>query len=244
MLFRSHSVVDTAERQFSRLGIKMLGKEFSPVGTMDFVPYLLKIPKNTDFIVVGYFTADVVKFVSQAWQLGLRIPIFVGTLEGIRYKDLGPGADMVWCGTYGSRTLKGYPADVRPFQEKYRKIVGLSDDGWDKSGKISAEYVWAGWEGVHWIKKGIEESGWKSKNDNLKFMKALEGAEVKASIEFPQGGKVMRAKDHQVLADAYIIKGEKVKGEKGKIITKAYIRGEELALLYPANVDYTKMKVK
>jgi branched-chain amino acid transport system substrate-binding protein len=234
-----HSVVDTAEKQFAPLGIEVLGKDFSPIGTVDFIPYLSKIPKETDFIVAGYFTADVVKLVNQAWELGLRIPIFVGTLQSIRYEDLGPGADLVWCGTYGSRTLEGYPDDVRPFQKQYRKLVGLDDEGWDQSGQLSADYIWAGWEGVYWIKKGIEESGWKSKKDNLKFMKALEGAEVKASVEFPQGGKVMRAQDHQAIGDIYIIKAE-----KGEIITKACLRGEELTPLYPANVDYTKEEVR
>lgn len=234
-----HSVVDTAETQFAPLGIKMLGKAFSPVGTVDFVPYLSKVPKDTQFIVAGYFTADVVKLVNQAWELGLRIPIFVGTLQSIRYEDLGPGADLVWCGTYGSRTLEGYPEDVKPSQKEYRKIVGLNDEGWDQSGKLSADYIWAGWEGVYWIKKGIEDSKWKSKKDNLKFMQALEGAEVKTSIEFPQGGKLMRAEDHQVIADVYIIKAE-----KGKIITKACMRGKDLLSLYPADGDYRKEKVE
>ncbi|MEJ2164096.1 MAG: ABC transporter substrate-binding protein [Desulfobacterales bacterium] len=234
-----HSVVDTAEQQFAPLGIKMLGKDFSPIGTVDFIPYLSKIPKETDFIVAGYFTADVIKLVNQAWELGLRIPIFVGTLQSIRYEDLGPGADLVWCGTYGSRNLDGFPDDVRPFQEQFRKIVGLDASGWDPSGKLSADYIWAGWEGVYWIKKGIEQSGWKSKKDNLKFIQALEGAQVQASVEFPQGSKVMRAEDHQVVGDVYIIKAE-----KGEIITKACMRGKDLLPLYPANVDYTKEKVR
>lgn len=234
-----HSVVDTAEKCFAPLGIKMLGKIFSPIGTVDFVPYLSKVPKEADFIVAGYFTADVVKLVNQAWELGLRIPIFVGTLESIRYKDLGPGADLVWCGTYGSRSLDGYPEDVGPFQKKYREIVGLDEEGWDRSGKISADYIWAGWEGIFWIKKGVEESGWKSKKDNLKFMEALEGAKVAASLEFPSGPKIMRAEDHQVIGDTYILKAE-----NGKIVTKACIRGKEILPLYPPNVDFRKEKVR
>lgn len=234
-----HSVVDTAEKCFAPLGIKLLGKTFSPIGTLDFIPYLSKIPKDTDFIIAGYFTADVVKLVKQAWELGFRKPIFVGTLEGIHYKDLGKGADLIWCGTYGSRTLKGYPEDVRPFQKQYRDIVGIDSEGWNKTGKISADYIWAGWEGVFWIKKGVEKSGWKTKKDNLKFVKALEGAKVKASIEFPSGPKLMRAEDHQAICDVYVIKAE-----KGKIVTKACMRGEDLIPLYPPDVDFTKQPLQ
>lgn len=234
-----HSVVDTAEIVFGKLGVKMLGKNFSPIGTTDFIPYLSKIPKETNLIIAGYFTADVLKLANQAWELGLRIPIFAGTLQSIRYEDLGPGADLVWCGTYGSRSLEGYPANVRPFQKAYREAVGLDEGGWDRTGKLSAEYIWAGWEGIYWIKKGIEDSGWKSKKDNLKFIKALEGARVKASLEFPSGGKIMRTEDHQVIADIYVIKGE-----KKNIITKACMRGEELMSDYPPNIDYTKEKIR
>jgi len=230
-----HSVVDTTEKVFGKVGVKMLGKDFSPIGTLDFVPYLGKVPKGAHFIVAGYFTADVVKLANQAWELGLRVPIFVGTLQSIRYEDLGPGAELVWCGTYGSRSLDGYPSDVRSFQKAYRQIVGLDDEGWDRTGKLSAEYIWAGWEGVYWVKKGVEESGWTTKKDNLKFMKALEGARVKASPEFPTGSKMMRAEDHQVIADIYVIKGE-----KGKVVTKGCMRGEELLPQYPPNVDFTK----
>lgn len=234
-----HSVVDTTDKIFKKLGIDMVGKDFSPVGTVDFVPYLSKLPKDIDFIVAGYFTADVVKMTNQAWDIGLRKPIFVGTIQSIRYQDLGPGADLIWCGTYGSRTLEGFPQDVRPFQKEYRKIVGIDDDGWDKSGKLSADYIWAGWEGVYWIKKGVEEGKWTAKKDNEKFMKALEGAKVKASVEFPQGSKTMRAQDHQVIGDTYILKGE-----KGIIATKACMRGDDILKYYPANVDFTKEKVK
>lgn len=234
-----HSVVDTSERIFSKLGINTVGKDFSPIGTVDFVPYLIKLPKDIDFIVAGYFTADVVKLTNQAWDLGIRKPIFVTATQSIRYQDLGPGAELVWGGTYGSRTLEGFPQDVRSFQKEYRKIVGIDDEGWDKSGKLSADYIWAGWEGVYWIKKGVEEGKWTSKKDNEKFMKALEGANVKASVEFPQGSKTMRAQDHQVISDTYVLKGE-----KGTLITKACMRGDEILKYYPANVDYTKEKVQ
>lgn len=233
-----HSVLDTAEKAFQPLGIHMEDKVFSPVGTADFVPYLNKVPDAVDFIIAGYFTSDVVKLVNQAWKLGFKKPIFVGTLEGIRYQDLGQGADLVWCGTYGSRSIQGYPENVRPYQREYRKIVGLDQEGWDESGNISAEYIWAGWEGVHWIKKGVEDSGWTSKEENEKFMKALEGAQVEASLDFPTGGKTMRAKDHQVVGDTFILKGE-----DGDIVTKSIISGETITPDYPANVDYTQEEV-
>ena len=229
-----HSVIDMSEQVFGKIGLKMVGKAFSPVGTLDFVPYLSKVPKNTDFLVAGYFTNDVLNLVNQAWELGLRKPVFVGSIHSIRYKDLGPGADLVWCGTYGSRSLSGYPQDVRAAQKAYRNAVGLNDEGWTESG-LSAEYIWAGWEGVSWIKKGVEDSGWKSRDDNVKFMKALEGATVKTGIEFPTGGKTMRAEDHQALTDIYVLKAE-----KGSVVTKGRVPASDILPSYPALVDFRK----
>lgn len=236
-----HSVLDTAEEAFKPMDIELLDKVFSPIETADFVPYLNEIPEEANFIVAGYFTSDVVKLVNQAYDLGIDKPFFVGTLEGIKYEDLGKGADNVWCGTYGGRAITDYPENVQPFQKEYRERVGLNKRGWDSSGDISAEYIWGGWEGIHWIKKGIEESGWKKKDkeNNLKFMKALEGAEVEASLDFPTGGKKMRAEDHQAMSDIFIIKGE-----DGEIITKDVIEGEELADSHTADADFTKEKVE
>ncbi len=230
-----HSVVGMSEEIFGKIGMKMIGKAFSPVGTLDFVPYLSKVPKNTDFIVAGYFTNDVLNLVNQAWELGLHKPVFVGSIHSIRYKDLGPGADLVWCGTYGSRSLSGFAPEVRNAQKAYRNIVGINDDGWDKSGELSAEYIWAGWEEISWIKKGVEDSGWKSRNDNLKFMKALEGATVQTSIDFPMGGKTMRAEDHQALTDIYVLKAE-----KGNVVTKARVPAADIIPSYPPLADFRK----
>lgn len=232
-----HSVLDTAEAAFEPLDIDLLDKAFSPVETADFVPYLNEIPKETDFIVAGYFTSDVVKLVNQAYDLGIDEPFFVGTLEGIKYKDLGKGADNVWCGTYGARATTDYPEDVQPYQEQYRKKAGLDEKGWDSSGEVSAEYIWGGWEGIHWIKEGIERSGWekKDKENNMEFIKSLEGAKVEASLDFPTGGKEMRAEDHQALSDVFIIKGE-----DGEIITKEHIKVEEIIDNHPAVVDFTE----
>ena len=121
---------------------------------------------------------------------------------------------------------------MRNAQKAYRNFVGINDDGWDKSGGPSAEYIWAGREEISWIKKGVEDSGGKSRNDNLKFMKALEGATVQTSIDFPMGGKTMRAEDHQALTDIYVLKAE-----KGNVVTKARVPAADIIPSYPPLAD-------
>ena len=49
--------------------------------------------------------------------------------------------------------------------------------------------AWAPWEHVYWIKRGIEKSGWQGKEDNLKFIEALEGMSVAAGPDFITRGQ-------------------------------------------------------
>ena len=88
---------------------------------------------------------------------------------------------------------------------------------------------------MHYIKHAIEQSGWQSRKDNPKFIQALEGMKVKASLDFPQGDKIMRAEDHQAFHDQYIAQ---IEGDN--LVIKEYVPGEKL--FYESAVDFTKMK--
>ena len=126
---------------------------------------------------------------------------------------------------------------AKGFDKEYRRLVGIDAQGFGADGSVSTiSFCYAPWEHVHYIKHGIERSGWKSKKDNPGFIQALEGFQAKASLDFPQGDKVLRAQDHQVLHDQYI---ERV--EQGKIVVKEYLPKEKVS--YEAKVDYTKEKV-
>jgi|Deesub1362A_J573_1020465.scaffolds.fasta_scaffold00185_53 branched-chain amino acid transport system substrate-binding protein len=223
-------------------GGEFKGEEFSPVGTEDFLPYLNKInPKEVDILVAGYFTADLLKLARQASEKGLikHMEIIGGAMPtGLTVEDLGPAAEHIWFTAYGLRRIANIPEAYRPFNKVYRDAIGLDDEGRSiKDGKMAAvSYSWAAWEHVFWVKRGIEKSGWRSKDDNEKFMKALEGMSVEASVEFPQGPKTMRAQDHQVFTDQYV-----TKIEGGKFVVKGVVKAEDL--MYEPEVDYTKQKI-
>ncbi len=127
--------------------------------------------------------------------------------------------------------------ELKSFDKEYRRLVGIDAQGFGKDGVVSTiSFCYAPWEHVHYIKHGIERSGWKSRKDNPGFIQALEGLQVKASLDFPQGDKLMRAQDHQVFHDQYI---ERI--EQGKIVVKQYVAKEKVS--YEPKVDYTKEKV-
>ena len=65
------SVVEEAKRVFGPRGGVLVGEEYSPMGTVDFLPYLNKIdPKRVNVLIAGYFTDDVLKLAKQAHGKG------------------------------------------------------------------------------------------------------------------------------------------------------------------------------
>lgn len=236
------SVVAEFRRVMDPMGGKSLGEEFSPINTDDFVPYLNKIdPDKTDILVAGYFTADILKLARQAYEKGMlkKMQIVGGAMPtGLAPKDFGPAGPSLWFTGYGVRRMANMPAELKGFNVPFRQAIGIDDEGRNVSGgEVGAvEYAWASWEHVNWIKRGIETSGWKSKSDNLAFIKALEGMSVKAGQDFPQGNKTMRAEDHQAFTDIYISKVE-----DGNLVVKGRVLAKDL--IYPAEVDLTKESI-
>jgi hypothetical protein len=84
-----------------------------------------------------------------------------------------------------------------PHNRKVRDLMRVDPvDGKEDGSKkiIAGSHYWAVWEGIFFIQKAIEKSGWKSKKDTPDFIQALEGLAVEESFEHPQGDKVMPAR--------------------------------------------------
>jgi len=235
------SAVAEFRRIFDPLGGQFVGEEYSPVKTDDFVPYLNKIPTDkVDVLVAGYFTGDLLKLARQAYQKGMlkHMQIVAGAMPtGLSIADLGKAAQSIWFTGYFVRRMANVPQPLKPYNRAFRKAIGMDDEGRDiKTGKVgSASYCWTPWEHVFWIKEAVEKSGWRSRDDNPKFIAALEGMQVKAGPGFITGDKFMRAQDHQVFHDQYV-----VKIENGNFALKGIVKGKDL--IYPPDVDLTKVK--
>ena len=236
-----HSVAAETARFVKEMGGTVVGEKFAPIGTPDFVPYISGInPNDIDVVVIGFFARDARTIITQIHQLfggRVRVTGNVGVIGGMTPKDLGPAGEGVWYVTQYPHLSEYVRPELRSFDKEYRRLVGFDDQGFAKDGSVvTVSFCYAPWEHVHYIKHGIERSGWKSKKDNPGFIQALEGLHVKGSLDFPQGDKVMRAQDHQVMHDQYI---ERI--EQGKIVVKEYVPKEKVT--YEPKVDYTKEKV-
>jgi branched-chain amino acid transport system substrate-binding protein len=135
--------------------------------------------------------------------------------------------------------ITSYPTYLSALNTKankeYRNIIGVDEEGKEISTgtRFVLAYNWAMWQTMFAIKAGVEKSGWQSKADHPKFIKALEGMQFKESVEFPQGDAYIRAQDHLIITGLYI---EQV--VKGAIKVVARIPAADAA--YPPLVDHSK----
>jgi branched-chain amino acid transport system substrate-binding protein len=236
-----HSVAEETARFVREMGGTIVGEKFAPLGAPDFIPYLSGLnPNDIDVIVIGFFSRDARTIITQIHTLfggRVRVTGNIGVIAGFTAKDLGPAGEGIWYVTQYPRYAAYVRDELKPFDKEFRQILGIDAEGMGKDGSVSTiDFCYTPWEHVHFIKRAIELSDWKSRKDNPGFIKALEGIEVKASLDFPQGSKVMRAQDHQVFHDQYI---ERV--EEGKLVVKEYVPKEKL--VYEPTVDYTKQAV-
>jgi branched-chain amino acid transport system substrate-binding protein len=153
-------------------------------------------------------------------------------LSGQEIEQLGPPAE-------GMYVITGYPrlasAMNSPHDRVYRQSIGMDDEGREiGTGKqLVPSYQWSTWEAMYTIKEVVEETGWKSRNDNAAFIKALEGKCFKQSDAHPEGDKCIRAEDHISIKGAYL---EHVKD--GKLTVEKRIPAEDM--LYPPSIDLPK----
>jgi len=215
------------------LGGKVVDRIMVPLGSDNMVPYLSRVKaEETEVLFHAFFQHSALNFLKQAQELGLLNKVkFFGVYDSIEGIDPRPFEGSYFYTPMVHR-LDEAPADIRPFQAKLYKTVGYREDGWDtRANRIGGSgHIYVGWEHVHWIKYGIEKSGWKSKKDNPDFIAALEGAKVKASDEFPQGDKFIRDVDHQTFMGVLI---QQVKN--GKYVTIGRIPPEKG--VYPPEGD-------
>lgn len=235
-----HSHYQEHKAVIEKLGGKVNPPIFVPLDAKDMVPYLAKIPQDTEVLFSVFFGAQSIAFYTQAKTMGLektmRMYSICGTMEAIAPADLQGAAEGVYIVENFPRMLK-YKDDE--FHKQHNVIMEIDDvDAREKtSSRVMAKsHAWQSWENVFALKEAIEKSGWKSKKDDLLVIEALEGLEMANSLGHPQGAKMLRKEDHSGIIDCYISQVVDNKFEVKKKVTKA-----ELLKAMPPRVDLSKM---
>ncbi len=206
-----------------------------PMKTSDFLPYLKgKIPKEAEAVFFANFGSDFLSFIRDLYAIRPDIKKLgaVYVLSGHDPKKLGKPAEGLYCITPYPTALKGLDTKAN---RMYRKLIGVDANGVEiGTGKrFVLAYDWAVWESMFALKHAIEKSGWKSRKDTPKVIKALEGMKFKESVEFPQGDMWIRAKDHLTITGLYV---EQIDHGKLKVVAKIPAKDVE----FKPVVDRTK----
>jgi branched-chain amino acid transport system substrate-binding protein len=229
---------DWFKKEMEALGGKVLAELAIPQGTKDFVPFVSKIPGDTEGIYYLFFGADTLGFLQQLHELGYKGKKFsaICTLEAIDLEKLGDAVEGAWALEYLPRQIKYKDTG---FNREFRKQLGADDDGREIGNPlrvIAGSHYWSTWESIYLLKKGIEVSGWKSRKDTKGLIEALEGMRVKESLDFPQGDLLLRAEDHQGFHQHWMSRIE-----KGKLEVKFTVPTEQV--IYAPPVDFRKEKL-
>ena len=207
------STRDAYAEQIKKAGGEVVGTTGIPLGTADMTAFLSKITGSFDGFFGIFFGKDGVTIGNQAFDLGLTK----------RYKWAGDGAiaESTNLPALGNK-IEGFvginryipvlegplntPAHKKFFDEAVARLKQI-----DPSGPLPDRYVQSNFEAMNFLKLGIQKSGFKGREDTMKLIEALEGMEVKAGDDFPQGDKTLRKDDHQAFLSEFIfdIKGGK-----------------------------------
>ncbi|MBT5514993.1 MAG: ABC transporter substrate-binding protein [Rhodospirillaceae bacterium] len=213
-----------------------------PLGTKDLVPYLARIPEETEVLFSVFFGALSVAFYTQQKSMRLdekmKMYSVSGTIEAIDPRDIGGATEGVYF-------LENFP---RPLEfkndEPHKKFIELMDVDpvyakENGSKRVMAKsHAWQSYENLFVLKAAIEASGWQSKKDTQGAIEALEGLQMKNSLSHPQGTKVLRAEDHSGMIDCYMSRVE-----DSKFVLKKRIPREELMAKLPPRYDFRKYKL-
>ena len=200
------STRDAYASEIKKNGGEVVGTTGIPLGTADMTPFLSKISGDFDGLFGIFFGKDGVTVATQAYDLGLTK----------KYKWAGDGSisestNLIAIGNKidGFTAINRYipvfqgPLDTpyhhRFFDEAKKRLAMI-----DPSGPLPDKYVQSNYEAINAVKLGMEKSKFQGRDDATKLIEALEGLEMQAGDDFPQGDKTLRKADHQAFLREFL----------------------------------------
>lgn len=237
-----HSHHEEHRKLIESMGGKVNDPIAVPLGTKDLVPYLAKIPEETEVLFSVFFGALSVAFYTQSKSMKLdekmKMYSVSGTIEAIDPAAINGAAEGVYF-------LENFPRPLEYKDDEYhREFIKMMDIDpvhakENGSSRVMAKsHAWQSYENFFALKKAIEESGWQRKKDTPGVIEALEGLKMDNSLAHPQGAKVLRAEDHSGMIDCYISQVQ-----NGKFAVKKHIPRAEMEALLPPRYDFRKYKL-
>jgi branched-chain amino acid transport system substrate-binding protein len=192
--------------EIKKNGGQVTGTTGIPLNTPDMTPFLSKISGDIEGLFGIFFGKDGVTVATQAYDLGLTK----------KYKWAGDGSisestNLIAIGNKidGFIAINRYipvfqgPLDT-PYHHAWFDEAKARLAKIDPSGPLPDKYVQSNFEALNALKIGMEKSKFQGRSDTNKLIEALEGLELKAGPDFPQGDKTIRKEDHQAFPQEFI----------------------------------------
>lgn len=230
-------------RDFFSAALEAAGGEISaliaiPPTETSFTKYFPRIPRETEVIYHVMVGPAVLTFVKEMGEFfGPSRPEIFGFIDSLEGVDMAsPGLEFL-DSTYFWEGLPRYvQPDQSPHDAAFRAAVGVDENGAstaDPKDVSTYAHMWACWETLYIIKKGMEAAGYQGPDDRAKLIEAVEAmTDIEASFEHPQGPKRFNGKTHQVFGEQYV---SKVEEGRLNVVHTASIEDT----LYEDEVDYT-----
>lgn len=228
-----HSHRDAWLAQFKKAGVAVGSVLPIPVNTADPLSFVSRVDRSSDAIFVALLGPDMPRVLIALDQLGLGNKTKVLVDAGFGVFDvlkLGKQAENMW----GMDCSPFELADHDTAHERnMRAEVGIDANGREVGTNRACMIgdVWPMWESLSFIKRNVEGSGWKVKDDTPTLIKYAESnPNYQESALFPQGDLFIRPEDHQAFCDYYILRVK-----EGRIRTEIKISKEKG--IYPSTIN-------
>jgi branched-chain amino acid transport system substrate-binding protein len=211
-------------RTFTKKGGKVIQEIWAPLGTKDYAPYLAKIDRNADVVLVFFAGADALRFVKEYADYGLKgkIPLVgKGYLvdDNILDKQAGAAEGIISESHYC--LLLDTPENNK-FKQAYTKKFGHPPTLYSEQGYLTAKLIA---EALNQTKGAVE---------GAKFVQAMRSQELKAprgTVKFDKYGAPIQ--------NSYIREVKKVGGSWENVPIKTYAMVNQFWTWNPE--EYMKM---
>jgi len=226
--------------RLQKIGVEITSTIPVPLQTSDFFPHLAKMDRSSTAMLAVFFASDIIGLLKQRRDLGITVPVMgvTGVTAAVPPDVLKDAA--------GTLVPESLPREVKykdtPAIREIRRAIGVDEHGKELGSNryLADSYFWATWENVYMVKRGMEEAKWRTKADNGKLVRALEGMKMEEGMEYPQGPKEMRPQDHQAFLDFYL---SRINDKGGIDVVKKIDRQASVYPVNPRGTDYTKEPV-
>jgi len=228
-----HAHRDAWLAQFKKADIAVGNVVSVPVNTPDPLSYVSRIDRSSDAIFIALLGPDMPRVLVALDQLGLSSKVKVLVDAGFGVFDvlkLGKRAENMWGMDCSPFELADHDT---PHERNMRAEVGIDEHGREVGTNQACMIgdIWPMWESVSFIKRNVEGSGWKTKDDTAALIKYAESnPNYQESALFPQGDLFIRPEDHQAFSDYYVLRVT-----EGRIRTETKIPKDKG--IYPSTIN-------